>query len=75
MAFKKPKAFAKMLGIDVYVIMHFKAILAIINVKKVEVDADEFESFCNVFLDWFYQNPEGSCDNFSVPGGRKHKNI
>ena len=48
--FSKPKALAKMLNIPVEYILHFVAILALLDSKKALPIPDAFEAFCNEHL-------------------------
>ena len=77
LAFKKPKRFAKMLGIDVYVVMHVKAVLAVINHKKVDLCPDQFKAFCDSFLDFYYQNDRlnWNFQNTTVSHSSENQNV
>ena len=47
-----------MLDIPAYVVQHFVTILAVLCEKKAKPIPEEFEAFCNAFLDLFYPNED-----------------
>ena len=63
LAFSHPKALAKMLDVPAYLVNHFVAILAVLCEKEAETIPEEFEAFCNSFLDWYHAS-KNLCWNY-----------
>ena len=64
--FSKPKALAKMLNIPVEYILHFVAIMAILDSKKALPIPDAFEAFCNEHLDKKFLEPKYKWNHHNV---------
>ena len=64
--FSKPKALAKMLNIPVEYILHFVAILALLDSKKALPIPDAFEAFCNDHLNQKFRDERYKWNHHNV---------
>ena len=62
--FKKPKKFAAILGIPVWIVRNHATILAVISDKKASINADAFEDFCDDHLEKLKESPIGRQTKF-----------
>ena len=66
MLFSKPKALAKMLNIPVEYVLHFVAILAVLDSKKALPNPDAFEAFCNDHLNQKFRDERYKWNHHNV---------